>query len=68
MKGVDTLTTVSSRGTKGRLIRVEDDLWKAYLEACKAEGTTGSEDIRQHMRDKVTAHEQPEDAPATAED
>lgn len=39
--------------TPGRLIRVEDELWDDYGEACKAEGTTRSDDLRAHMVRKV---------------
>jgi len=41
--------------TPGRLIRVEDELWDDYGEACKAKGTTRSDDLRAHMTDEVEA-------------
>lgn len=63
-----TLSTVTSRGTDKRPIRIKDALWKPYLALCKAEGTTASEDIREHIRRRVEGHDQSTEATAPAED
>lgn len=39
--------------TPNRVIRVDDDLWSDYGEACDAEGVTRSDDLREHMARKV---------------
>ena len=41
--------------TPNRVIRVDDQLWRDYGEACDAEGTTKSDDLRAHMLRKVKA-------------
>ncbi|TYK45090.1 hypothetical protein [Actinomadura decatromicini] len=42
--------------TPNRVIRVDDDLWRDYGEACEAEGTSKSDDLRAHMARKVRAY------------
>jgi hypothetical protein len=39
--------------TPNRAIRVDDELWTDYGEACEAEGSTRSDDLRAHMTRKV---------------
>jgi hypothetical protein len=39
--------------TPNRVIRVEDELWTDYGDACEADGTTRSDDLRAHMARKV---------------
>jgi hypothetical protein len=41
--------------TPNRVIRVEEELWRDYGEACEAEGTKRSDDLRAHMTRKVRA-------------
>jgi hypothetical protein len=41
--------------TPNRALRVDDDLWRDYGEACKAEGVSMSDDLRAHMTRKVKA-------------
>jgi hypothetical protein len=41
--------------TPNRVIRVEEDLWRDYGEACAAEDTRRSDDLRAHMTRKVRA-------------
>lgn len=38
-----------------RNIRVEDELWDDYGQACDAKGTTRSDDLRAHMTSEVEA-------------
>lgn len=41
--------------TPNRVIRVEEELWRDYGEACEADGTTRSDDLRAHMARKIRA-------------
>lgn len=41
--------------TPNRAIRVDTELWKDYGEACTAEGTDRTSDLRAHMLRKVRA-------------
>ena len=43
------------RGTKREAIRVEPELWRDYGEACSAENTDRSKDLRAHMLRRVRA-------------
>lgn len=46
---------MTSRGTPGRMVRIEDDVWAAYGELCAQEGTSRADDIRRHVHSRVTA-------------
>jgi hypothetical protein len=51
---IDTLAPVPNQPkTPNRVVRVDDELWEAYGQACEAEGHNRAEDIRDHMRRKV---------------
>jgi hypothetical protein len=39
--------------TTNRVVRVDDDLWEEYKQACAYEGVSASEDLRAHMRRKI---------------
>lgn len=52
------------RGTKREAIRVEPDLWREYGEACQAEGTNRSADLRAHMLRKVRKWKRQQPPPA----
>ena len=53
--------------TPNRAIRIDDDLWRDYGEACAAEETTRSDDLRTHMIRKVrTWKRRQKDAPERA--
>ena len=41
--------------TPNRVIRVDEELWVAYGQACEAEGILRSDDLRAHMLRKVRA-------------
>lgn len=43
------------RGTKREAIRVEPELWQEYGQACEAENTNRSADLRAHMLRKIRA-------------
>jgi hypothetical protein len=38
-----------------RAVRVEDELWDAYAEACVAKGVSRNQDLRDHMLREVRA-------------
>lgn len=41
------------RGTPQRVVRVDQETWDAYGEACADAGTTRADDIRRHIRAQV---------------
>jgi len=52
----DTISRVPNQPkTPNRAIRIDDELWRDYGDACEKEGTTRSEDLRAHMVRKVKA-------------
>lgn len=48
--------TSDDKTTKGRLIRVPDDLWEAYGEVTQQLGTNRTEDLLDHMRRQINRH------------
>lgn len=46
---------MTSRGTPGRMVRIEDDMWAAYGQLCEEEGTSRADDIRRHVHSRVNA-------------
>lgn len=46
---------MTTRGTPGRMVRIEDDVWAAYGELCAEEGTSRADDIRRHVHSRVSA-------------
>jgi hypothetical protein len=46
---------MTTKGTPGRMVRIEDDVWAAYGQLCAAEGTSRADDIRRHVHSRVTA-------------
>lgn len=38
-----------------RVVRVSDDDWSAYEEACSAKGISRSDDLRMHIKREVAA-------------
>ena len=45
----------TSGRTPGRVIRLENELWSDYEQACRALGTNRSDDIRRHVTAVVAA-------------
>jgi hypothetical protein len=41
--------------TTNRVIRIDDEDWAAYEQACKAKGLTRSADIRMHIKREIAA-------------
>lgn len=46
---------MTTKGTPGRVVRIDDETWAAYGELCKAEGTSRADDLRRHAHARVTA-------------
>lgn len=44
---------MTTKGTPGRMVRIDDKMWAAYGELCTAEGTTRADDIRRHVHSRV---------------
>lgn len=38
------------------MIRIEDEMWDLYAEACAEEGTTRTDDLRRHVHSRVRAY------------
>lgn len=47
-----------------RVVRVSDDDWSAYGEACAAKGISRSDDLRMHIKKEVAAWRRQRDASA----
>lgn len=59
-KSVHTQEVTVADPTKIRPIRVPDDLWTAYGQICETLDTTRTEDLLNHMRDRIREHGTPE--------
>lgn len=46
---------MTTKGTPGRMVRIDDEVWAAYGQLCEAEGTSRADDIRRHVHSRVTA-------------
>lgn len=47
---------MTTKGTPGRVIRIDDETWTAYEAACTDMGTTRADDIRRHIHRQIAAH------------
>jgi hypothetical protein len=47
---------MTTKGTPGRVIRVDDETWAAYGEACKAKGLARAADLRVYINKEIAAH------------
>ena len=46
---------MTTKGTPGRVVRIDNDTWTAYGELCAAEGTSRADDLRRHAHARVAA-------------
>jgi hypothetical protein len=46
---------MTTKGTPGRMVRIEDSVWAEYGEVCEAEGTSRADDLRRHVYSRVNA-------------
>lgn len=44
---------MTTKGTPGRMVRIDDETWAEYAELCKAEGTSRADDMRRHVHARV---------------
>lgn len=47
---------MTTKGTPGRVIRVDDETWDAYGEVCEAKGLSRAADLRVYIKREITAH------------
>lgn len=46
---------MTTKGTPGRMVRIDDEMWAAYGELCAEEGTSRADDMRRHVHARVKA-------------
>jgi hypothetical protein len=46
---------MTTKGTPGRMVRIEEEIWSEYGEVCEAEGTSRADDMRRHVYSRVNA-------------
>ncbi|MCX5365876.1 hypothetical protein OG864_45080 [Streptomyces sp. NBC_00124] len=46
---------MTTKGTPGRMVRIEDDVWADYEQVCKEKGLARAADIRMYVMREVTA-------------
>lgn len=47
---------MTTKGTPGRVIRVDDETWAAYEAVCKAKGLSRAADLRVYINREIAAH------------
>lgn len=47
---------MTTKGTPGRVIRVDDETWEAYGQACEYKGLSRAADLRVHIKREVAAY------------
>lgn len=52
---VSYAVAMTTKGTPGRVVRIDDETWTAYGELCEAEGTSRADDLRRHAHARVNA-------------
>jgi hypothetical protein len=46
---------MTTKGTPGRMVRIEDDVWADYEQVCQEKGLARAADIRMYVVREVTA-------------
>jgi|GEM_PF-3605448 len=46
---------MTTKGTPGRMVRIDDETWTDYGKLCAEEGTSRADDMRRHVHARVTA-------------
>ncbi|MFE6127496.1 hypothetical protein ACFQ6Q_04350 [Streptomyces sp. NPDC056437] len=49
---------MTTKGTPGRMVRIDDETWAEYGVLCEEEGTSRADDIRRHVHSRVNARRQ----------
>ncbi|MGQ4353223.1 hypothetical protein [Streptomyces drozdowiczii] len=44
---------MTTKGTPGRMVRIDDETWAAYEQLCAEEGTTRGDDLRRYAKRRV---------------
>lgn len=57
---------MTTKGTPGRVLRVDQETWDAYEAACKDMGTTRADDLRRHIHRQIAAWRRRQRTEATA--
>ena len=47
---------MTTKGTTGRVVRVDKETWDAYAEACEAKGLSRAADLRVYINREIAAH------------
>jgi hypothetical protein len=47
---------MTTKGTPGRVIRVDDETWAAYGEVCEAKGLARAADLRVYIKAQIATH------------
>lgn len=48
---------MTTKGTPGRVIRIDDETWAAFGEVCEAKGLSRAADLRVYIKAQVAAHQ-----------
>ena len=56
---------MTTKGTPGRVIRVDDETWAAYGEVCAAKGLSRAADLRVYINREIAAHKRRQRAEAS---
>lgn len=46
---------MTTKGTPGRMVRIEEEIWSEYGQLCEDEGTSRADDLRRHVYSRVNA-------------
>lgn len=55
---------MTTKGTPGRMVRIDDETWADYGKLCVEEGTSRADDMRRHVHARVAAWRKAQGAPA----
>ena len=56
---------MTTKGTPGRVIRVDDETWAAYGEVCEAKGLSRAADLRVYIKREIAAFRRQQKADAS---
>lgn len=56
---------MTTKGTPGRVIRVDDETWAAFGEVCEAKGLSRAADLRVYIKREVAAYRRRQKAEAS---
>ena len=55
---------MTTKGTPGRMVRIEEEVWVDYGQLCEEEGTSRGDDLRRHAYARVNAWRKKQGLPA----